>query len=105
MTPLAKKTYELLKTVPAGKVTTYKYLAHGVGTNAYRAIGQFMRANPFAPEVPCHRVVASNGSLGGFQGQTKGEAMEHKIALLKSEGVMVVDGKVVDFPNLVYSFD
>lgn len=104
MTLLAKKTYELLKTVPAGKVTTYKYLAHGVGTNAYRAIGQFMRTNPFAPEVPCHRVVASDGSLGGFQGQTKGEAIDHKIALLKSEGVAVVGGKVVDFKHHLIAF-
>ncbi len=104
MTPLAQKTYDALATVPAGKVTTYKHLAHAAGTTAYRAIGQFMRANPFAPQVPCHRVVASDGSLGGFQGQTQGEALEHKIALLKSEGVVVAKGKVVNFKQHLFTF-
>jgi len=69
MTPLAKKTYALLKTVPRGRVTTYKALADALGTKAYRAIGQFMRTNPYAPRVPCHRVVASDGTIGGFMGR------------------------------------
>ncbi|MBI3026936.1 MGMT family protein, partial [Candidatus Woesearchaeota archaeon] len=47
-----EKIYELLKKVPKGKVTTYKELAHSAGTRAYRAVGQAMRCNPYAPIVP-----------------------------------------------------
>ena len=63
-----ERTYDLLKKVPKGKVTTYKALAEKLGTKAYRAVGQAMRCNPYAPKVPCHRVVKSDGSIGGFQG-------------------------------------
>ncbi len=72
MTTLQQETYELLKTVPRGKVTTYKALADALGTKAYRAIGQFMKNNPYAPTVPCHRVVTSDGAIGGFMGKRKG---------------------------------
>ena len=48
----AEKAYDLLRKVPAGRVTTYKELAHALGTKAYRGIGQAMKRNPYAPEVP-----------------------------------------------------
>ncbi len=88
----AEKVYALLKTVPAGKVTTYKDLALAVGTKGYRAIGQIMNKNPYAPEVPCHRVVASDGSIGGFAW-----GCERKISMLRDEGVEVINGKIADF--------
>ena len=66
--PFNEKVYSLLKKVPKGKVTTYKVLAEKLGTKAYRAVGQAIRCNPYAPEVPCHRCVSSVGSIGGFMG-------------------------------------
>ncbi len=104
MTPLATRAYELLKTVPAGRVTTYKALADALGTRAYRAIGQAMRHNPYAPHVPCHRVVSSNGAIGGFMGKTNGDEINKKIRLLKLEGVSIEKNKVKDFPNVFYNF-
>ena len=97
----AESVYSLLRLVPKGKVTTYKTLAEKLGTKAYRAVGTAMKNNPYAPEVPCHRVVRSDGSIGGFMGKTTGEEIERKIALLKSEGVEVVGGKVVNFQQLL----
>ena len=104
MTPLAKKTYALLKTVPRGRVTTYKALADALGTKAYRAIGQFMRTNPYAPRVPCHRVVASDGTIGGFMGKTGGKEIQKKIALLTGEGINIEGRKVLEFERVFYRF-
>ncbi|MBI9083133.1 MAG: MGMT family protein [Desulfobacterales bacterium] len=52
MKAFADKVYDLLRTVPEGRVTTYKEIANALETRAYRAVGQAMRRNPFAPEVP-----------------------------------------------------
>jgi len=52
MKTFSGQIYDLLRTVPRGRVTTYKLLAHTLGTRAYRAVGQAMRKNPYAPEVP-----------------------------------------------------
>ena len=52
MKSFAEKAYDLLRTVPKGRVTTYKEIAHALGTKAYRGVGQAMRTNPYAPEVP-----------------------------------------------------
>ncbi|MGD9291206.1 MAG: MGMT family protein [Desulfobacterales bacterium] len=52
MRKFAEKAYDLLRKVPEGRVTTYKEIAHGLGTKAYRSVGQAMKRNPFAPEVP-----------------------------------------------------
>ena len=88
VTKFQKKVYKLLKKVPKGKVTTYGALAKKLKTSP-RAIGQAMRTNPFAPRVPCHRVIQSDGSIGGFRGRTKGKAISEKIAMLKKEGVEI----------------
>ncbi len=101
MTSLQQRTYELLKHVPAGRVTTYKALADALGTKAYRAIGQFMRTNPDAPNTPCHRVVASDGSIGGFMGASNGTAIQKKIQMLKNEGVKIKGTKILNF-NVVH---
>ena len=52
MKTFAEKTYDLLRKVPRGRVTTYKEIALAMGTRAYRGVGQAMRKNPYAPEVP-----------------------------------------------------
>ena len=87
--------YEVCKRIPAGRVSTYGEIARALGTKAYRAVGNALNKNPYAPVVPCHRVVSSDGSLGGFAGGSK-----KKIALLKKEGVEVKDDKIVDFSRV-----
>jgi O6-methylguanine-DNA--protein-cysteine methyltransferase len=52
MKTFAEKAYDLLRQVPAGRVTTYKEIAHALGTKAYRGVGQAMKNNPYAPQVP-----------------------------------------------------
>lgn len=104
MQSFAEKTYSLLRTVPKGRLTTYKALAQALGTRAYRAVGSAMRSNPYAPEVPCHRVVASNGTIGGFMGKKQGAEIQKKITLLAAEGVQVSNGHIVDFSAKLYTF-
>ena len=101
-----RKIYSLLKKVPKGKVTTYKALAEAAGTKAYRAVGQAMKCNPYAPIVPCHRVVASDGSIGGFQGSKnpKGKEIRKKIRMLGEEGLGIVCNKVRNFEKVLYKF-
>ena len=52
MKSFSEKAYALLRKVPEGRVTTYKEIAHALGTRAYRGVGQAMKNNPYAPEVP-----------------------------------------------------
>lgn len=84
-----ERCYALLRTVPKGKVTTYKALAVKLKTKAYRAVGNAMNKNPYAPAVPCHRVIKSDGSLGGFA-----YGSEAKRTLLKKEGVVIEEDRI-----------
>lgn len=100
------KVYKIVKKIPKGKVTTYKEIGKKLKlsdrkvrskasvTKAYRAIGQVLRKNPYAPKVPCHRVIRSDGSIGGFKGKTKGKAIDEKIRMLKKEGVEIKNKKI-----------
>lgn len=92
VTPFRRKVYEALLEVPRGCVTTYGALARRVGCRSAQAVGGALRENPFAPEVPCHRVVAADGSIGGFCGRREGAEIRRKIALLNSEGVAFDSG-------------
>ncbi len=84
-----ERCYRLLRKIPQGKVTTYKEIARALGTKAYRAVGNAMHKNPYAPHVPCHRVVRTDGAVGGFaQGNIK------KSEMLMTEGVEIVNGKI-----------
>lgn len=60
----------------------------------YQAIGQVLRKNPYAPVVPCHRVVRSDGSLGGFKGCIAGKEIVAKEKMLKAEGVKIKENKI-----------
>ena len=75
---------ELLN-VPAGATITYGELARRIGCRSAQAVGQALKRNPFAPEVPCHRVIAANGSLGGYFGAREGEMIDRKRELLENE--------------------
>lgn len=105
ISPFAQQVYKLLRTVPKGRVTTYQELAKAMDTKAFRAIGQVLRINPYAPAVPCHRVVASNGMLGGFMGERSGPKVLKKIHLLKAEGVIVHGNRVIDFEKKLWRFN
>ena len=85
ITPFQRKVYLELLNVPAGKTITYGELAQRIGCRSAQAVGQALKRNPFAPEVPCHRVVAANGSIGGYMGKREGELVERKRKLLQEE--------------------
>ena len=94
-----QRCYELLLQIPKGKVTTYREIAHALGTKAYRAVGQAMNRNPNLVRVPCHRVVKSNGEVGGYAG-----GLSRKIELLRQEGVDVSEDGQVDLSKYLYVF-
>lgn len=91
ITKLQHDVYIHLLRIPHGKVTTYKHIADAVKCNSAQAIGQALRKNPFAPAVPCHRVIRSDQTLGGFSGSTNNETVDRKMGLLQSEGVKFSD--------------
>jgi methylated-DNA-[protein]-cysteine S-methyltransferase len=84
-----EKVWALTARVPAGQVTTYRQIAVALGTRAYRAVGNALNRNPYAPQVPCHRVVGSSGDLTGFEG-----GLRMKQSLLEREGVGLTAGRV-----------
>lgn len=85
ITEFQRKVYLALLEIPRGETISYKDLGLKIGCRSAQAIGQALKRNPFAPEVPCHRVIASDGSIGGFHGQRDGEMIEKKIKLLEEE--------------------
>ncbi|KAI9142351.1 6-O-methylguanine DNA methyltransferase, partial [Paraphysoderma sedebokerense] len=88
--------------VPKGKLTTYKAISDYL-SSAPRAVGQALKNNPFAPFIPCHRVVANNGYVGGFSGQWgSGCKIQSKKAKLKKEGVLVGDDGFVKGWDIVF---
>ena len=93
----AEKCYQLLLRVPQGRVTTYRELAKALGTRAYRAVGQAMNRNPRLIEIPCHRVVCSNGEIGGYA-----LGVEKKIELLQKEGVVVKGNRLEGMESILY---
>ena len=79
------KVWNYLKKIPRGKVKTYSEVAKSIGRPlAVRAVASAIGKNPLAPQIPCHRVIRSDGSLGGYSG--KG-GIKTKRLLLKKEGV------------------
>lgn len=123
MHPFYEKIYSKLRQVPKGKVTTYKELAKAVNSKAYRAVGTAMNKNPYGYPisseavrnrhsdirgdskrnresflVPCHRVINSDGKIGGFASGKK-----KKIEMLKKEGVEIKNRRV-DLKRFGYNF-
>ncbi len=96
---LEHEVYKKLLQVPKGKVTTYSELAKAVGLkNGQRTIGRIMNKNPFPVIVPCHRVILSNGKIGGY---AWGEKI--KTNMLSKEGIEIKKGKILD-SNKIYRF-
>lgn len=82
--PFTQRVYDVVAGIPKGKTMTYREVARRAGRpNAYRAVGNIMHHNPDTRRVPCHRVVRSDGTPGGYASGTK-----KKIALLRREGAL-----------------
>lgn len=94
-----QRCYDALRKVPKGKVITYADLARYLGSKGYRAVGNAMNRNPYAPVVPCHRVVRSGGEIGGYARGTRA-----KVKMLRDEGVAVQGGRVQDLEKYRFKF-
>ena len=81
------KVWNYLKKIPKGKVKTYLDVAKAIGKpTAFRAVANAIGKNPYPPKIPCHRVIRSDGSIGGYS--VKG-GINEKRRLLKSEKVFI----------------
>lgn len=96
----SEAVWALTKRIPRGKVSTYAQLAKALKKpQAYRAVGNALNKNPYAPLVPCHRVVRSDGNVGGFASGSK-----KKIGLLTKEGIKIINQKVMPLEKFIYHF-
>lgn len=92
MTAFQNKVYSFIRKIPKGKVATYGQVAKLVGSpGAARAVGMCMKVNPDAPRTPCHRIVASDGSLTGYSAEG---GIAKKKAMLMKEGVVFIGNRV-----------
>ena len=97
---IEKKIYRKILQVPSGKITTYKELARSVGLqNGQRVIGQIMKKNPFPVIIPCHRVVKSNGEIGGYA-----YGISIKKNMLVKEGISISNNKIKNFQKTIFRF-
>ncbi len=84
--PFYQKVWRACALIPRGQVRTYGWIARAVGRpNAARAVGQALAKNPFAPQVPCHRVVGANGKMTGFSAPG---GVSAKRRMLRKEGAL-----------------
>lgn len=87
-TPFQKKVWQAISKIPKGKTLTYKELATKIGQpKAIRAVANAVGANPLVVQIPCHRVVRSDGTLGGYSGRG---GVKTKKSLLRKEGIIFV---------------
>lgn len=95
----SQSVYGLVSSIPAGKVATYRQLATSLGNSqAARGIGKILNKNPRPIVVPCHRVVCSDGHVGGYM-----YGKDRKISLLINEGIPIVNGQIKDFEKYRFS--
>jgi len=92
-----EKVYKVCKKIPKGYISTYGEITKALNSKAYKAVGNAMNKNPYFPIVPCHRVINSNGNIGGFASGTK-----NKIKLLKKEGIKIKDNKIQNFDKVFF---
>ena len=99
ITNFESRVYNLIIKIPKGKVSTYKEVANKISKRSFRAVGNALNKNPFAPIVPCHRIIKSDGSLGGFASSSM-----NKKKLLEKEGLIIKNNKIIDFEKRLYKF-
>lgn len=98
ITPFEAVVYAACRKIPRGRLSTYTEISKFIGKpKSARAVGNALNKNPFAPKVPCHRVVRSDGTVGGF---TSGE--KEKIKILRQEKIAIKNGRVADFPEVFW---
>ncbi len=86
-TKFQKKVWKYIKSIPSGKVKTYKQIAIAIKSpKSARAVANACGKNPYAPKIPCHRVIRSDGGLGGYSGRG---GIKTKLRLLRSEKVNI----------------
>ena len=86
-TKFQQKVWKYLKTIPKGTVKTYKQVAIAIKRpKSARAVANACGKNPYAPKIPCHRVIRSDGGLGGYSGRG---GIKTKLRLLRSEKVNI----------------
>jgi len=90
----------LVKKIPGGKVTTYGIIAKKLKTSP-RAVGQALKRNKKPIIIPCHRVVRSDGHVGGYKGR---ENSSQKSKLLKKEGVRIEKNKIIEINKILYKW-
>lgn len=96
-TEFQRRVYRAVCRIPAGQTRSYRWVAERIGRPAAaRAVGQALHRNPFAPVVPCHRVIRSDGSLGGFAG---GQAKKRR--LLEAERRQKICRRKFSDPSLL----
>lgn len=95
---LKEKIYQKLKQVPKGKITTYRELAHSINSKAYRLIGTFMKTNKDPKNIPCHKVIKSDGSIGNYS-----QGIKKKIQLLKKDKIEIKNNKI-DLEKYLFKF-
>lgn len=99
ITQFEKEVYAACKKIPRGRVSTYMTIAKVIGKpKGARAVGNALNRNPYAPSVPCHRVVRSDGTVGGFASGEK-----KKISILQKEKLIIANGRIVDFGKVFYA--
>ena len=97
---MQKKIYKKLLTVPHGKITTYNELSKSIGLeNGQRLVGQIMKKNPFPVIIPCHRVIKSNGDIGGYL-----FGIDIKKNMLRKEGICIIKNKIDNFKDVFFTF-
>ena len=104
VTEFERRVYAMVSRVPEGRVTTYAHLARALDCGSAQAVGQALKRNPFAPEVPCHRVIRTDFNIGGYAGQTGGEKLATKLKYLREEGVEFDESGSLKDRALVFSF-
>ncbi|MDD4956443.1 MAG: MGMT family protein [Candidatus Omnitrophica bacterium] len=91
LTGFQKKVLTAIMDIPAGEVRSYSWVARRIGSpKATRAVGGALSANPYAPMVPCHRVIRSDGCIGGYA-----SGVARKKELLLKEGVKFGGGRMI----------
>ena len=94
-----KSVYRVLMKVPRGKVTTYKMIACALGKPlSFRAVGSALGRNPNLDNVPCYRVIKSDGSIGGYRG-----GILEKIRRLRADGINIKDGMILDLEKKLFT--
>ena len=99
MIDLFDYTYNIVRQIPDGMVSSYGAVAEALGDKiAARAVGRMMNQNPNADDMPCYKIVHSNGDIGGF-----GRGIDDKIRRLNQVGIKVNEGKILDFENVFFN--